>query len=225
MRPRRKRVISNTYLYKSVDYDKDYYEILGLESTASTDDVKKAYRNLAKKYHPDVNKSASSEEIFKLISEAYEILSDQAKRTRYDTYRKFMHEYESKGGEKSEASRAAAEDKARKAGAAESSRRGQDKARASGSARPAESPEVEARKADERNIFILSLIVPGFYQIYSGEKKFGYLLLAIYFAFWVLAFVQNLAIGTLAIFVWLYSVYDAYSSLKNSSSEGLVNEP
>ena len=196
-----------------MDYDKDYYEILGLESTASTDDVKKAYRNLAKKYHPDVNKSASSEEIFKLISEAYEILSDQGKRTRYDTYRKFMHEYESKGGEKSEASRAAAEDKARKAGAAESN------------AKPAESPEVEARKADERNIFVLSLIVPGFYQIYSGEKKFGYLILVIYFAFWVLAFVQNLAIGTLAIFVWLYSVYDAYTSLKNAGSEGLVNEP
>lgn len=219
MTPLRKRVISNTYLYKSVDYDKDYYEILGLESTASTDDVKKAYRNLAKKYHPDVNKSASSEEIFKLISEAYEILSDPGKRTRYDTYRKFMHEYESKGGEKSEASRAAAEDKARKAGAAEGGQRAQDRAR------PAESPEVEARKADERNIFILSLIVPGFFQIYSGEKKFGYLLLVIYFAFWVLSFVQNLAIGTLAIFVWLYSVYDAYTSLKNSSSEGLVNEP
>ena len=196
-----------------MDYDKDYYEILGLESTASTDDVKKAYRNLAKKYHPDVNKSASSEEIFKLISEAYEILSDQGKRTRYDTYRKFMHEYESKGGEKNEASRAAAEDKARKAGAADSG------------ARPAGSPEVDARKADERNIFVLSLIVPGFYQIYSGEKKFGYLILVIYFAFWVLAFVQNLAIGTLAIFVWLYSVYDAYTSLKNAGSEGLVNEP
>ncbi len=225
MTPLRKRVISNTYLYNSVDYDKDYYEILGLESTASTDDVKKAYRNLAKKYHPDVNKSASSEEIFKLISEAYEILSDQGKRTRYDTYRKFMHEYESKGGEKSEASRAAAEDKARKAGAAEGSRRTQGRARPADRPRPAESPEVEARKADERNIFVLSLIVPGFFQIYSGEKKFGYLLLAIYFAFWVLSFVQNLAIGTLAIFVWLYSVYDAYSSLKNSSSEGLVNEP
>ncbi len=221
MTPIRKRVISNTYLYKSVDYDKDYYEILGLESTASTDDVKKAYRNLAKKYHPDVNKSASSEEIFKLISEAYEILSDPGKRTRYDTYRKFMHEYESKGGEKSEASRAAAEDKARKAGAAEGSQKTQYKDR-----KPVESPEVEARKADERNIFVLSLIVPGFFQIYSGEKKFGYLLLAIYFAFWVLSFVQNLAIGTLAIFVWLYSVYDAYTSLKNSSgSEGLVNEP
>jgi len=198
-----------------VDYDKDYYEILGLESTASTDDVKKAYRNLAKKYHPDVNKSASSEEIFKLISEAYEILSEQGKRTRYDTYRKFMHEYESKGGEKTEASRAAAEDKARKAGAAESS----------GTVKQAESPEAQARKADERNIFVLSLVVPGFFQIYSGEKKFGYLLLIIYFAFWVLAFVQNLAIGTLAIFIWLYSVYDAYTSLRNSSSEGLVNEP
>ena len=203
-----------------MDYDKDYYEILGLESTASTDDVKKAYRNLAKKYHPDVNKSASSEEIFKLISEAYEILSETGKRTRYDTYRKFMHEYESKGGEKSEASRAAAEDKARKAGAAEGGHRTQARP-----AKQAESPEAQARRADERNIFVLSLIVPGFFQIYSGEKKFGYLLLVIYFAFWVLSFVQNLAIGTLAIFIWLYSVYDAYTSLRNSSSEGLVNEP
>lgn len=198
-----------------MDYDKDYYEILGLEGTASTDDVKKAYRNLAKKYHPDVNKSASSEEIFKLISEAYEILSDPGKRTRYDTYRKFMHEYESKGGEKTDASRAAAESQARKAEAANG---GSEKAK------PTESQEAEARKADARNIFVLSLIVPGFYQIYAGEKKFGYLLLIIYFAFWALSFIQNLAIGALAIFVWLYSVYDAYTSLRNANSEGLVNE-
>ncbi len=190
-----------------MDYDKDYYEILGLEGTASTDDVKKAYRHLAKKYHPDVNKSASSEEIFKLISEAYEILSDPGKRARYDTYRRILHEQESKGG--------AGESQARKAEATDGG----------AEVKPAESQEAEARKADARNIFVLSLIVPGFYQIYAGEKKFGYLLLIIYFAFWALSFIQNLAIGALAVFVWLYSVYDAYTSLRNANSEGLVNEP
>ena len=205
-----------------MDYDKDYYEILGLEAGASVEDVKKAYRNLAKKYHPDVNKSASSEEIFKLISEANEILSDPNKRTRYDTYRKFMHEYES--GDKSEPSRPRASEPGHRMEAAEAPKSTEERKKAPESARSRDARAAEAAKAEARNVFMLSLIVPGFYQIYSGEKKFGFLLLIVYFAFWLLSFVQNLAIGILAILIWVYSIYDAYTSIKNTGSEGLVNE-
>lgn len=201
-----------------MDYDKDYYEILGLDNTASTEDVKKAYRNLAKKYHPDVNKSASSEEIFKLISEAHEILSEEGRRTRYDTYRKFMYEYESKDSSKIDGSGASGEEQTQDAAPGSRRRRSRTVA-----AQDAHTQEVNERKADARNIFVLSLIVPGFFQVYSGERKFGYLLLVIYFSFWVLSFIQNLGIGVLAIMVWLYSVYDAYTTLKNAGSEGLVN--
>ncbi len=65
---------------------RDYYEVLGVEKGASKTDIKKAYRQLAKKYHPDVNKSNDAEEKFKEVQEAYEILSDDQKRTAYDQY-------------------------------------------------------------------------------------------------------------------------------------------
>ncbi len=67
---------------------RDYYEILGLTKDASADDIKKAYRKLAMKYHPDKNKDKpkEAEEKFKELSEAYEVLADQEKRTRYDQY-------------------------------------------------------------------------------------------------------------------------------------------
>jgi len=64
---------------------KDYYAVLGIDRNATQDDVRKAYRNLAKKYHPDVNKSPGSEERYKEINEAYEVLKDPDKRQRYDT--------------------------------------------------------------------------------------------------------------------------------------------
>ena len=66
---------------------KDYYKILGVEKTASDDDIKKAYRKLAMKYHPDHAKGeAGTEDKFKEISEAYAVLSDAEKRKEYDTY-------------------------------------------------------------------------------------------------------------------------------------------
>ena len=65
---------------------KDYYKILGLTKGASDDDIKKAYRKLALKFHPDKNKEASAEEKFKEVAEAYEILSDAKKKDIYDKY-------------------------------------------------------------------------------------------------------------------------------------------
>jgi curved DNA-binding protein len=63
---------------------KDYYSILGVPRTAKEDDIKKAYRKLAKKYHPDVSKEANAEEKFKEIAEAYATLKDADKRAVYD---------------------------------------------------------------------------------------------------------------------------------------------
>ncbi|KAL7646832.1 UNVERIFIED_CONTAM: hypothetical protein RMT77_002088 [Armadillidium vulgare] len=65
---------------------KDYYKILGLSKGASEDDIKKAYRKMALKYHPDKNKSPNAEEKFKEIAEAYEVLSDKKKRDIYDQF-------------------------------------------------------------------------------------------------------------------------------------------
>lgn len=65
----------------------DYYKILGVERSASADDIKKAYRKLAMKYHPDQNKGDSSaEEKFKEVNQAYDVLKDEQKRAAYDRY-------------------------------------------------------------------------------------------------------------------------------------------
>lgn len=65
---------------------RDYYEVLGLQKGASQEDIKRAYRSLAKKYHPDINKEPGAEEKFKEINEAYDTLSDEQKRARYDQF-------------------------------------------------------------------------------------------------------------------------------------------
>jgi curved DNA-binding protein len=63
---------------------KDYYKIMGLERNASQDEIKRAYRKLARKYHPDVSKEADAEQRFKELGEAYEVLKDPEKRAAYD---------------------------------------------------------------------------------------------------------------------------------------------
>ena len=66
---------------------RDYYEILGLDKSADADTIKRAYRQLAKKYHPDLNPGdAEAEKNFKEVNEAYSILSDAEKKAKYDQF-------------------------------------------------------------------------------------------------------------------------------------------
>ncbi len=76
---------------------KDYYSILGLSKNASEKQIKSAYRSLARKFHPDVNKSADAAERFKDINEAYTVLSDPAKRRKYDELGSNWQAYERAG--------------------------------------------------------------------------------------------------------------------------------
>ena len=68
---------------------KDFYKVLGVSKDATEDDITKAYRKLARKYHPDLNKTKEAEERFKDISEAYDVLSNKEQRQKYDAIRQF----------------------------------------------------------------------------------------------------------------------------------------
>ncbi len=70
---------------------KDYYKILGVSRDASAAEIKKAYRSLARKYHPDVSREANAEDKFKEVGEAYEVLKDSEKRAQYDQFGSYQH--------------------------------------------------------------------------------------------------------------------------------------
>jgi curved DNA-binding protein len=77
---------------------KDYYKTLGVAKTASADEIKAAYRKLARKYHPDVSKEADAEKKFKDVAEAYEVLKDPDKRQKYDSLGSNWKQYANQGG-------------------------------------------------------------------------------------------------------------------------------
>ena len=81
-----------------MDY-KDYYSIMGVSKTATQEEIKKAFRKLARKYHPDVNPGdAAAAEKFKEVSEANEVLSDPEKRQKYDEFGSQWQQYAQTGG-------------------------------------------------------------------------------------------------------------------------------
>lgn len=78
-------IVSHSLL-QIVDATEDYYKLLGIEKTATEQEIKKAFRSLARQYHPDKNKDEGAEEQFRKIAEAYEVLADENQRKKYDQF-------------------------------------------------------------------------------------------------------------------------------------------
>lgn len=188
-----------------MDFNKDYYQILGLDKKATQDDIKKSYRALAKKYHPDVNGSEDTLDLFNSIHEAYEVLSNERSRDEYDTYRDLAFnsrfDYDTISSE-------------------EIYDQETDEVQGSESLNAGVKIKNKILSDINKKILILSIVMPGFFQIYSGEKKLGYILFLVYYTLWVLAITQNLIIAFLALIVWAYSIFDAYKTLNRSKRGG-----
>ena len=77
----------------------NYYEILGTSKDATQDEIKKAYRQKSKMYHPDINKSDNAEAMMKKVNQAYDVLGDPAKRQQYDTMGSNPYQYQNQSGQ------------------------------------------------------------------------------------------------------------------------------
>lgn len=83
-----RKLLTYLLLFICISCEDNYYKILGIKKNATKKEIKKAFRKLSKKYHPDVSKEKDAEDRFKEINEAYEVLYDDTKRSKYDRFGK-----------------------------------------------------------------------------------------------------------------------------------------